>query len=586
MKKYLLLFLLVYPVLKLFSQGFTVENYSVEIFLNKDGYFDVTENYDLDFSEPKHGIYRDIITKYDFTDKDGKTRKHKIEISDIKVPDEKFSSFFPVEELANGYKRIKIGDPNQFIFGQKHYQISYRVKNALIIEDSLVQFYWNLKPADWQTGFNNIRFKIHPPEGSEISSDNSFTYSGAYGNPELSSDFEYDFSEGIYSAVGKPGFVSEQGESVTVLMKFPRNKFPGISKEKILAERYGWLGILAVLLLPLGIIRRKFGSNKKLIQITSYYPPENIDSAMAGLLLNKQGFLGNSRVVFSLLPYWGSLDLLTIGEKPRKGWFGSTDFLVTKKRDLAEDAPEYQKDFFNKLFEGVEKDKTTPNAVYLQDTKLRSRIAGVYMNIFQKIFKEAKKFYDIDARKKMRKASCLSLIFSFGVGAVFIWFYGFFAALFGFLILFIFGVTGWLKRKRNERGDRLMSELKGFYNFIKMAEADRIKVLLEQDPYYFETTMPFAMAFGMLNEWAARFNDLETSPPSWYKSAQPHSSSGVANVFSSGSFINSMGVASKIFSSASVYSPPGSSSSSHSSSSSSGGGHSGGGFGGGGGGSW
>ena len=98
-------------------------------------------------------------------------------------------------------------------------------------------------------------------------------------------------------------------------------------------------------------------------------------------------------------------------------------------------------------------------------------------------------------------------------------------------------------------------------------------MLLTDDPGYFESTMGYALAFGMFDKWAAKFNALNVPPPSWYNTTTSQSLS--MNNFSK-SF---SGVMSSVESTM-VSSP------SSSGSGSSGGGSSGGGFGGGGGGSW
>ncbi len=48
-----------------FPPDFTVTNYKVDIHIQKEGYFDVVENYDINFNVSKHGIYRKIQTGYE-----------------------------------------------------------------------------------------------------------------------------------------------------------------------------------------------------------------------------------------------------------------------------------------------------------------------------------------------------------------------------------------------------------------------------------------------------------------------------------------------------------------------------------------
>ena len=126
--------------------------------------------------------------------------------------------------------------------------------------------------------------------------------------------------------------------------------------------------------------------------------------------------------------------------------------------------------------------------------------------------------------------------------------------------------------KRNAKGNALLSELKGFKGFIKLAEENKLKMLLKDDPAYFETTMGYALAFGMFDRWAKKFDALNLEPPKWYHS-------GVSNNRSMSHFSNSFASSMSNVRSNMVSSPS-------SSGGSSGGGSSGGGFGGGGGGSW
>src|SRR5690625_6815386 len=75
-------------------------------------------------------------------------------------------------------------------------------------------------------------------------------------------------------------------------------------------------------------------------------------------------------------------------------------------------------------------------------------------------------------------------------------------------------------RKRNEESSRGYSELKCFRQFVQLAETNRIKALIESDPDYFEKTMSYALTFGLLKQWAKKFEALDIQPNEWYSS--PH----------------------------------------------------------------
>ena len=141
-----------------FAQDFRVEHYTVDITLREEGYFEVVENYDVNFLYHKHGIYRDILTSYTLQTEEGSREKRQILISEIEVPGHLFEASGKMGQKIEGKARIKIGDPNKTIVGPVHYEIRYRVENAMLFEEAFIRFYWNLKPPDWLAEFRDISF--------------------------------------------------------------------------------------------------------------------------------------------------------------------------------------------------------------------------------------------------------------------------------------------------------------------------------------------------------------------------------------------------------------------------------------------
>jgi uncharacterized membrane protein YgcG len=126
-------------------------------------------------------------------------------------------------------------------------------------------------------------------------------------------------------------------------------------------------------------------------------------------------------------------------------------------------------------------------------------------------------------------------------------------------------IFAWQMPRRTNNGAQARRELLGFKKFMQRAEAPRLRAMLEQDPEYFEHTLPFAALFGLVAEWSSRFEGL-VAMPVWYEGGS------LDHLGHDLSHLSSSGVTS---------SPPASSGGS-----SGGGGFSGGGGGGGGGGSW
>jgi uncharacterized membrane protein YgcG len=543
-----------------FSQDFTVDNYSVEIHINSEGYFEVYENYDVDFKYHKHGIYRDIITSYDLKTADGSHEKREIKISDVDAPGHLFEASGKFSQRINGTARIKIGDPNKTVIGPVHYKIYYRVDNAFLFEQDYIRFYWNLKSPEWYAPFKKVSFRIYLPNGIRIQEQDIHLYSGLVGNTAESEDFEITYREGAIVGKSKTDFISTYNQSVTLLLNLPVNSIEENKPFWPFWTHYGWLIILGMFALFYYWLFQKFGKDDPSPAAISYFPPDDMDPAMAGFLINDKD---DTSDLISLLPYWGTKGLIEIEEIDNKGWFAKDDTRILKLADIPNEYPDYQKTMFNGLFKGGE------NEVLI--SSLKNSFYTTMSSAKIQLKKAAQKFYE----PKSRKAYFLSLggiILTLLIGLpIFFYFWGLIAMIFGLIFGVILIILNQFMVKKNPKGIQLYSELKGFRKFIKTAETDRLKFLLKESPSYFETTMPFALTFGTLDSWARKFNALDISEPTWYRSSGTHHNMGQF----SRSFTNTMNSASSTM----VSSPS-------SSSSGGGGGSSGGGFGGGGGGSW
>lgn len=589
MKKiFSILFIVFFTSLSI-AQDFTVNNYSVDIYINKEGYFDVVENYDLNFEIHKHGIYRTIITDYNLLTSQGTEENRKIKISNIDVPNHKFEKPFDFEQKLSKSLNIKIGDKNKTVIGPQHYQIKYRVHNAFLFEENHINFYWNIKPDGWSADFHNIDFNIHLPENTILNDNSYFVYSGNTGLTSPSDQFELSYANHVISGKSKENFISYPGQSVTVLLNLPKNSVKEVKPLWPFWNNYGWLSIVIALIGGFYSVWKKYGKDKDVVTTISYYSPDNIDPAMAGFLINDRD---DSSDIISLLPYWGANGYLRIEEIPKSGLFGSSDTKLIKLKPLPETATAYEKKIFNGLFDNAgyqlsSRGKTSnlinkifgqEEAVLKPNEILVSSLEDSFyttMNSARSILrKKAQPYYEAKSKKIRNYTYLVLILMAFPLGILGLIFWGPIAtiAIVVTSVFLIFMNTFMIKK--NAKGNKVLSELKGFKQFIKIAEENKLKMLLKEDPSYFETTMGYALAFGLFNSWAKKFDALNLSPPNWYSSSTGQSLS--MNNFSK-SF---SGVMSNVKST--MVSAP----SSSGSGSSSGGGFSGGGFGGGGGGSW
>lgn len=562
-KKLLLFFIGVLFFIKGFSQDFEVNRAQVDIYISEDGYFDVVENYYLTFSAHKHGIYRNIVIRYDLLNAEGEAEERRIKIRKIKVPKHKFTSDPNFVQKVSQSLEIKIGDKKKTVIGPQHYEIKYRVYNAFLFEDEQIRFYWNIKPNDWNAPFRELDFTIHLPKNVELGLDDFFVYSGTTGGTEPSNEFDISYDDGVYTAKSRPDFISVRGQSVTALINLPVNSVKEIKPFWPFWADYGWTLILGAMLFVFYWVWNKYGKDDKVVAAISYFPPNGIDPSMAGFLIDDSG---DTEDLISLIPYWGSRGIIKMEEIPKKGLFGKSDTKLTRLRPLPAGAPDYEEKIFTGLF-GYDNDFGS-NEVLI--SSLKDTFYTKMADAKELLKDKAQIYYDPTARKVQTRTVIGVIVLGILLAAIFLFTWGIFAAfaIIPVVIFLLFMSVHMVKK--NSEGNKMLSELKGFKQFIKVAEENKLKMLLQDSPTYFETTMGYALAFGLFNQWAKKFEALNLQPPSWYTSS--------AGVMTMNNFSQSFSSSISSASSTMVSSP--------SSSSSGGGGSSGGGFGGGGGGSW
>lgn len=555
-------------LVQLQAQDFKVTDYHADITIHEDGYFDVVERYDVVFEAYKHGIYRTIQTVYDVEGADGRYEKRRIDISKVQVPGHRFETTSGFEKRLNSSFNIRIGNPNLKITGAQQYEIRYRVRHAFLFEDDRIRFYWNIKPDGWYANFERVRFTIHAPEGIRLSSDNSFVYSGPRGTTSPSQSFDLRYAGNELTAESMAGELFPGNSSVTLLMNLPADAVARMSSLSAFWNRFGWSVIMALMIGTFYFVWRRYGKDDPVVATTSYYPPEGISPAMAGYLVNDRV---DSSDLISLIPHWGSLGLLKIEDFKLGGIFGGKDTRITFLGELPDDAPPYERLIYNGLYNRSSPGSTDQPELLV--SSLKDRFYKTMSKAHTSLHKQAQIYYSPLSKSVQLFMYVGLVLFGIGLGFLSLYLWGILGLISVVITTIVLLILNFFMIRKNAKGTRLMSELKGFQNFIKLAEGPKLKMLLTDDPNYFESTMGYALAFGMFKQWAGKFDSLGQSPPQWYSSSHSH---GGMDHFTR-SFNSSMaGVGATMVSSPS----------SSGSSGSSGGGSSGGGFGGGGGGSW
>ena len=89
------------------TSEYTIESYNIDMVVNENNTFDITERINVNFNVAKHGIYRKIPLKNIVRRSDGTSSINNVEITNIDV-NEKYTV-----SRDGMYRIIKIGDKSR-----------------------------------------------------------------------------------------------------------------------------------------------------------------------------------------------------------------------------------------------------------------------------------------------------------------------------------------------------------------------------------------------------------------------------------------------------------------------------------------
>ena len=588
---------------------YVIDSYDINVKVNENNTFDITETITANFYTRKHGIIRTIPLKNTIERLDGSTSTNRVKITNLQVNNDYSKS------NSNGNLAIKIGNQDTYVTGLQKYVIKYTYDIGVDPVKDADEFYYNLIGTEWDTRISNVSFSITMPKEFDASS-LGFS-SGRYGYTD-SDSVSYSVNGNTISGIYTDTLPA--GNGLTVRLTLPDNYFVGARNNN--TDYYIIIGISLVIVFIAFILWLLFGKDKPVIETVEFYPPEGYNSAELAFLYKGET---DDKAIVSLLIYLASKGYLSIKETENKALFASTkDFTIYKLKEY-DGTNEIEKLFFDGLFRTrssvTSSDLTNrfyitvnrikkllnkkENKTKIFDKKslqLRGFIIPMMLIIF--ILITVKPFYDAGMLSELPVA----LIFP-GVGfslmlsiltssspksaKIFIIFWGllfggiplfmilpiifstpvsaitYFIGILCIIVLYVFRK---IILKRTPFGLEILGKIKGFKRFLETAEKDQLEAMVEKEPEYFYNILPYTYALDVSDKWVEQFENIAVEPPSWYYSNTAFS------VHSFGTFMNSTMTSVNT----SMTSRP----SSSGSGGSSGGGFSGGGSGGGGGSSW
>ena len=120
------------------SYDYVIDKYDINIIVNENNTFDVTETIDTYFNVPKHGIFRTIPLKNTIKRLDGTTSTNRTQIKNVSVNAENSTS------KEEGNYQIKIGSASETLTGEKEYIIKYTYNLGKDHVEDYDELYYNI----------------------------------------------------------------------------------------------------------------------------------------------------------------------------------------------------------------------------------------------------------------------------------------------------------------------------------------------------------------------------------------------------------------------------------------------------------
>ena len=604
---------------------YDTNQYDVDVTVHENNSFTVVETIKVHFNSARHGIYRYIPYKGTVTREiNGKTvnQKYRAQISNIQVDGYTFET-----DTENSNVVIQIGDENRLVDGDQTYTIRYTMSLPDDKNDEFDDIYLNLLPTGWGTSIPKSTMTIRMPK--EFEQNRILFISGQYGDTDTGV-VRWNVNGDVITATLLEELPT--GSGVTLKMGLPEGYF--IGERTDLLYQLGMYAAIAAAALIGGLFYLLFGRDERYFKTVEFYPPPGMTSAEVGYIVNGAA---DKEDIVSLIIYWANQGCLRIEEDP------AGNMQLERIKDLPPTAKPYELTLFNGLFAKSsrldldKKDQAIFNSFQASKSQLNdmfrlpgnevftksSRVVrwiglvlmlvpmaallllGSYVRILDDIIYmpiislavmllgqvwmviTADNWHHM--AKGTRTGSIIGAGIIAGIGLVGGTLFGFFKLMMPLATILALGATVLLTivtvfmRKRTKRGNEWLGKLLGLKEFIEYAEADRIKLLVDENPAYFYHILPYAYVLGVSDKWSKKFESIAVPPPAWYSGGQydPYHFSAF---YFMGAFHRCMNSVQNT-----VAIPPpkeGGNGNFSGGSFSGGGGFSGGGFGGGGGGSW
>lgn len=482
----------------------TISRMQVQADIHADGTIVFQENVLYDFgTNIKHGIYRYIPIDYR---RYGSRYALDLQVQEV-LRDQK-TERYSVEKTSwkgdGDSIRIQIGDPNQTMTGEHAYSMKYASKKAINFFDDHDELYWNVTGNGWDTPIEQSSMRIILPVSISTENINTICYTGAIGSTEQACAATITNGEVQFYTTRVLG----PSESLTIALAIPKgivHEPTWFEKIKILITDNVSLAFPITTLCIMMWLWWTRGKDPKLQTIIPQYESPDALSPAVIQAISAYGHCGDRGITATIidLACRGYLHIIFADD--------DKSFSIKRVKEPDEQLSESEKMLCEALFEKAEIttiEALQTSAFHVKISLFKHKIHTMIdaMNIFEMLPEKIRGWY---------------IMAGFGISFLLY----FLIAQHGVPVDIISAIAtgcivaiiGWFMPRRTQKGTRIEERIEGFKLFLSVTETDRIAFhdAPEKRPEQFSYFLPYAIALGIEEKWAAQFKDIDIPSPEW-----------------------------------------------------------------------
>lgn len=512
------------------AQKFVTERFDVDVAIKPDRSVEITESIAVRYTERQHGLLRPMPFRMR-----GEKNARRVEYSPIGAWIDGAAT--PLSASSQGDEfTLRIGDPNRWLNDRHTIKVAYRIVGALTdfeakdlkSGDELgprTEFYWNLLPLHWKTVIPKSRIRVDFPQptsklyaarilfgprgertGVNINSEGKIVgrtdlVAARFVSPtrleyEIMKPRLLDWTTTVVLSLPE-GTVSK-GPTMTEPLK-PAASTQEVQRfiDSIPSKPWG-MALPAIPALLLALLKRRAINKPMMVR---FEPPEGVTAPDAGVIndgrFDPRDFLAA---------------LVTIAQKGHWKLAREDDQTVIRFEQTRVCRPLDD-------FEEVVWNQMQPFAPLAGADTIKESFGPGFRILDSAIWARHRARQWANEGSVAKSCSgCMIIGISVPLAFVLLPFVGFWS----FLGIPIAIVAGWIGLSKwttlREPGEQVRWELQGLREFISRAKTDELNWASKRQPdqALFEDLLPFAIAFGLVTEWAKAFEGIQFSQPDWF----------------------------------------------------------------------